>query len=91
MTLAIPDLDIIESLDFAPPCRTRYHTDERPPADWIIWPVRCCEDQPVCNYACDDCLQHVLGSPGGSCHYCHKWIAPMRLCLARVEPVRGNR
>lgn len=89
MTAVAPDIELIESLDFTPPCRSLYHKDEHPPAEWIIWPARCCDKQPVCNYACDDCLQHVLNSPGGSCRHCGHYFSPMRLYIVRYEPLRG--
>jgi hypothetical protein len=78
MTTVIPDLEIIEHLDFDfhPPCglkpQSKYTCNKQNPAAWRVYLTHACEKKPGKGWylICDPCLQIRLRFGKMKCGVC---------------------
>lgn len=80
MTMTVSDLDVIEHLDFEPPCERADYYDGKcvpvGPAEWMVhfW-TSCCDMHKtilLCGHCWSWFAENTVGIPG-ICHACHAY------------------
>ena len=81
------ELDV--NIDTTVPCQTHpaWHLlFGTGPAEWRLWPYRCCDRPPVTVLACDGCKRAFLESQEiGYCSGCRLVFRPVRAMFDRAE------
>lgn len=78
----------IEELDFDVPCDNDIHQEAPPPADWIMWRVKCCRKVPIIYLSCDPCRQRIWSMAIGWCSHCQWRFVPPSGAFYRVEAIK---
>lgn len=84
------DTQVIEALDWDPPCGSNYHGARgEGHAVWVVWTHICCPARGGLALSCDACLRWALHVPKGcTCPNCGHRYDLIRHYIKRIERIR---